>query len=198
MTRRAGSVLALVLVAAVALAAAGCGSSHKSHASASSQARGTSETIGATTSGGAGGKKAGGSKAAAGHSTGSRASAPKPIPISAFRSQYGRILQVPGGHAVYVFTHDTSGRPSTCYGDCAVKWPPVIVKQTPVAQGPVKQSLLGTVRRNDGTLQATYAGQPLYRYVGERDPGEVLCQGVSEFGGTWWVLAPNGTANHKQ
>ena len=53
------------------------------------------------------------------------------------------------------------------------------------------------IRRSDGRLQATYAGRPLYFYVGEKDPGEVLCQGVSEFGGTWYVVAPGGQAVQK-
>jgi predicted lipoprotein with Yx(FWY)xxD motif len=186
-------------VVLIAAAVAGCGSSHKKHASASSQTSGTA-SAGASVGSASGGSanNAGGKASGTGRSAGGKGSAPKPAPVSAFRSQYGRILQVPGGHAVYVFTHDAPGHPSTCSGACAVKWPPVIVKQTPVAQGAVKQGLLGTVRRNDGTLQATYAGQPLYRYFAERDPGEVLCQGVSEFGGTWWVVAPSGRALHKQ
>jgi predicted lipoprotein with Yx(FWY)xxD motif len=40
----------------------------------------------------------------------------------------------------------------------------------------------------------TYVGHPLYYYVGDRRPGQVLCQAVAEFGGTWYVVAPNGQA----
>jgi predicted lipoprotein with Yx(FWY)xxD motif len=54
--------------------------------------------------------------------------------------------------------------------------------------------LLGKVRRQDGRLQVTYAGHPLYYYVGDRRPGQVLCQAVLEFGGTWYVVAPSGHA----
>jgi predicted lipoprotein with Yx(FWY)xxD motif len=50
------------------------------------------------------------------------------------------------------------------------------------------------VRRRDGRLQVTYAGHPLYYYVGDRRPGEVLCQAVAEYGGTWYVVAPDGRA----
>jgi hypothetical protein len=42
-------------------------------------------------------------------------------------------------------------------------------------------------------LQATYAGRPLYRYVGDRRPFQVLCQNVREFGGLWLVVRPDGT-----
>ena len=57
-------------------------------------------------------------------------------------------------------------------------------------------ALVDSVRREDGRLQVTYAGHPLYRYVGDRRPGQVLCQGVPEFGGTWYVVAPSGNAIH--
>ena len=42
-------------------------------------------------------------------------------------------------------------------------------------------------------LQVTYAGRPLYYYVGDRRPGQILCQNVSEFGGLWLVARANGT-----
>jgi predicted lipoprotein with Yx(FWY)xxD motif len=48
--------------------------------------------------------------------------------------------------------------------------------------------------RSDGTTQVTYAGHPLYYYVGDHRPGEVLCQGVEEFGGTWYVVTRRGSA----
>jgi predicted lipoprotein with Yx(FWY)xxD motif len=51
---------------------------------------------------------------------------------------------------------------------------------------------LGTTRRADGTLQATYGGRPLYYYVGDRRPGQVLCQNVVEYGGRWLVLRADG------
>ena len=52
--------------------------------------------------------------------------------------------------------------------------------------------LIGTTRRADGKLQVTYRGRPLYYYVGDRKPREVRCQNVSEFGGVWLVVRPNG------
>ena len=45
----------------------------------------------------------------------------------------------------------------------------------------------------DGSRQATYAGRPLYYYVGDRKPSQILCQNVSEFGGLWLVVRPSGT-----
>ena len=52
--------------------------------------------------------------------------------------------------------------------------------------------LIGTIRRADGRLQVTYGGRPLYYYVGDRQPGQVLCQNVEEFGGLWLVVRPSG------
>jgi len=39
----------------------------------------------------------------------------------------------------------------------------------------------------------TYAGHPLYYYVGDR-PGQILCQAVLEYGGYWYVVRGDGTA----
>jgi predicted lipoprotein with Yx(FWY)xxD motif len=100
------------------------------------------------------------------------------------------------GFAPYRFTHD---RPAsiTCYGACAVAWPPYVVANRALASGTgAHTGLLGTVRRRDGRLQVTYAGHPLYYFIDDRRPGEVLCQAVPEFGGTGYVLAANGHAIH--
>jgi predicted lipoprotein with Yx(FWY)xxD motif len=56
----------------------------------------------------------------------------------------------------------------------------------------VNRSLLGTTKRRDGRRQVTYAGRPLYYYVNDRKPGQILCQNVAEFGGTWLVVRPSG------
>jgi predicted lipoprotein with Yx(FWY)xxD motif len=42
--------------------------------------------------------------------------------------------------------------------------------------------------------QVTYAGHPLYYFIGDRHPGEVNCQGAEQFGGTWYVLTRRGSA----
>ncbi|HEY1237766.1 MAG TPA: hypothetical protein VGE91_05470 [Solirubrobacterales bacterium] len=108
-------------------------------------------------------------------------------------SDYGRILANGGGRALYLFTAD-KGKTSNCSGDCATAWPPYIVKAKPSAGPGVKRGRIGTTRRRDGRLQATYAGHPVYYYVGDDEPGEVLCQAVNEFGGFWYVLRASGKA----
>ncbi|MFL5853901.1 MAG: hypothetical protein ACJ77G_15665 [Solirubrobacteraceae bacterium] len=49
-------------------------------------------------------------------------------------------------------------------------------------------------RDRGSTTQVTYAGHPLYYYVNDRKPGQILCQDVREFGGTWLVVSPSGRA----
>jgi predicted lipoprotein with Yx(FWY)xxD motif len=111
--------------------------------------------------------------------------------VAVHSSRYGRILFDGRGFALYTFSHDPRGR-SSCSGACAERWPPLLVRRTPSAGPGAKASLLGTVRRADGTTQAAYAGRPLYYYVGDTKPGQILCQNVSEFGGRWLVVRASG------
>jgi predicted lipoprotein with Yx(FWY)xxD motif len=107
-------------------------------------------------------------------------------------SRFGKILFDGRGFALYAFTKDPRGR-SVCSGACAKVWPPYIVRGAPRADAGLKRSLVGTTRRADGRLQGTFAGHPLYYYVGDRAPRQILCQNVSEFGGLWLVVRPTGT-----
>jgi predicted lipoprotein with Yx(FWY)xxD motif len=125
-------------------------------------------------------------QAGAAESAGAEAAA-----VGVRRSRFGRVLFDGRGRALYLFTRERSSTPR-CYGDCAVAWPPFLTRGKPSALRGVRSSLLGTTRRRDGSRQVTYDGQPLYYYVGDRKPGQILCQDVDEFGGTWLVVAPDG------
>jgi predicted lipoprotein with Yx(FWY)xxD motif len=104
-------------------------------------------------------------------------------------SQLGPVLFSGSDRALYVFTRDRQ-RASRCHGECAVAWPPFLARGRPRAGRGVKPALLGTIGRG-GRQQVTYAGQPLYFYVD--DPkGEVLCNDIVEFGGTWFALTSEG------
>jgi predicted lipoprotein with Yx(FWY)xxD motif len=67
----------------------------------------------------------------------------------------------------------------------------VLTEGEPRAAGTVKSALQGTTLRRDGSTQITYAGHPLYFYAHE-GKYQVLCHNVTEFGGTWLVVKPNG------
>lgn len=114
------------------------------------------------------------------------------IEIEAASSDYGRIVFDAREQAIYLFDLEDSSK-SRCYDECAASWPPVLTDGEPVAGRGIDQDLLGTTKRKGGDVQATYNGHPLYYYVD--DPrGEVLCHNVSEFGGTWLVVTPDGVA----
>ena len=105
------------------------------------------------------------------------------------RTRYGTIL-ADGRGRILRFTRDGRASRSRCYGDCAVAWPPFYARGVPKVRGAAKAGLLGTTRRRDGRVQVTYRGKPLYYYVTDTRPGEVTCQAVPEFGGTWYVTNP--------
>ncbi len=103
---------------------------------------------------------------------------------------FGKILVDGRGMPLYVFTADR-GTTSRCDGDCAKAWPVTFAKGTPRAKGGARQSLIGTTKRRDGRLQATYRGRPLYYYVDDR-AGVALCHDVREFGGLWLLVKGDG------
>jgi predicted lipoprotein with Yx(FWY)xxD motif len=106
-------------------------------------------------------------------------------------SYYGRILFDGRGRALYAFTRDERSR-GACKGACAEAWPPYLIRGSVRAGAGVKASLLDTVRRADGARQVTYAGRPLYYWIGDKERGDVGCQNVLEFGGLWLVTRPDG------
>jgi predicted lipoprotein with Yx(FWY)xxD motif len=118
-------------------------------------------------------------------------SAPTAPTIVVKSSRFGPIIFDGRGFVLYAFTRDPRGR-SACSGACAAAWPPYIVRSRIRAGAGTRGALLGTTRRADGKLQVTYAGRPLYYYVGDRRPGQILCQNVSEFGGLWLVVRGSG------
>jgi predicted lipoprotein with Yx(FWY)xxD motif len=128
----------------------------------------------------------------AAEATAASASAEAARPTLTVRSSdFGRILFDSNGRALYAFTLDRRGQ-SRCYGACAVAWPPYYARGQLRAAAGIRRSLLGTTRRRNGQRQVTYAGRPLYYYVGDRAPGVVRCQNVREFGGVWLVMRGNG------
>jgi predicted lipoprotein with Yx(FWY)xxD motif len=92
------------------------------------------------------------------------------------------------GLTLYLFVPDKHGT-STCYGSCAVYWPPV---PGPATAGAGVTGTLGTTRRTDGTLQATYDGHPLYTYVGDSGPGQAHGNNITLNGGLWLDVPVSG------
>jgi predicted lipoprotein with Yx(FWY)xxD motif len=111
--------------------------------------------------------------------------------LTARSSSFGKVLFDGRGFVLYAFTRDR--RTSACYGACAKAWPPYFAPKGKLSAGRgLKRALLGTVKRRNGRRQVTYAGRPLYYYVGDRRPGQILCQDVFEYGGRWLIVRPSG------
>ena len=89
----------------------------------------------------------------------------------------GQTILVAGsnGMTVYTFTKDTAGSgQSACTGTCLTKWPALTVASgtTPAAGSGVTGQLGTITRSDDGSLQVTYNGLPLYFYAGDSAPGD--------------------------
>jgi predicted lipoprotein with Yx(FWY)xxD motif len=110
--------------------------------------------------------------------------------VEAEDSSLGTILVDSKGNTLYVFLNDT-GDTSTCTGDCAASWPALVAKGEVKAGGggDVDASILGTTQRDDGSMQVTYNGHPLYHFAGDQAPGDTNGQGV---GDVWFVVSPAG------
>ncbi|MEO3808796.1 hypothetical protein ABGB17_07315 [Sphaerisporangium sp. B11E5] len=125
--------------------------------------------------------------------TGSPSGTPLPTPekatIGTAESRYGKILVGEERRTLYVFERDT---PDACTGACLSWWPPAATRDQPKAGEGVKEDLLGTVTRSDGTNQITYDGHLLYYYSGDTAEGDTNGQGRDEFGGKWYVIGPDG------
>jgi predicted lipoprotein with Yx(FWY)xxD motif len=93
------------------------------------------------------------------------------------------------GFTLYSFAPDTSTK-SDCNGTCAQNWPPVQGQAT--ASGVT--GTFGTIKRSDGSVQATFDGHPLYTFVGDTAPGQAKGNGLNAAGGLWHEITTSGTA----
>jgi predicted lipoprotein with Yx(FWY)xxD motif len=85
------------------------------------------------------------------------------------------------GFTLYWFVPDTATT-SKCNGSCATFWPPV---KGPATAGAGVTGKLATIKRADGSAQATYNGHPLYTYAGDNAPGQATGDGLNVNGGVW-------------
>ena len=105
---------------------------------------------------------------------------------------YGAFLVDGEGNALYLFEADSEGE-SACYDDCAGAWPPFTAEGEPAAGDGADAAMLGTLEREDGTMQVTYGGHPLYYFVQDQAPGDTNGQGVEGFGAPWYLVTPDGS-----
>jgi predicted lipoprotein with Yx(FWY)xxD motif len=113
-------------------------------------------------------------------------SAAKAIVSSAQKAKVGDVIVDAQGRTLYRFTAEAQGRP-VCTGACVDTWPPATV-----ASAAGLPAHVATVKRDDGALQLTYQGHPLYRYAGDSSPADANGEGV---GGQWYVIKAAGASS---
>ena len=99
------------------------------------------------------------------------------------------VLTNASGFTLYSFAPDTPTA-SKCNGACAQNWPPVTGPAT--ASGVT--GTFGTIKRADGSVQATFDGHPLYAFAGDTAPGQAKGNGLNAAGGLWHEITTSGTA----
>jgi predicted lipoprotein with Yx(FWY)xxD motif len=89
------------------------------------------------------------------------------------------MLTAKNGMTLYVFDNDTGGT-SSCYDDCAKRWPPYVGKE-----GAKMEKGWTLIKRKDGTMQWAYEGKPLYFYADDKKRGDKSGDGK---GGVWHIV----------
>jgi predicted lipoprotein with Yx(FWY)xxD motif len=168
MSRTRRPLLALGLgVVVVALSACGSSGSAKTGSAATSSTAGSSSTtVSPTTTAAAGGAV-----------------------VSLTTTKLGLTLVDSAGHTLYQYMPDPTGS-STCTAACSTIWPPLTAPSTTVSVGAhLTASLFSVVAGAGGTHIVAISGHPLYRFSGDKAPGDTTGQG---FGGVWHAAGPLG------
>jgi predicted lipoprotein with Yx(FWY)xxD motif len=108
------------------------------------------------------------------------------------KSPAGSILATGNGNTLYDFVPDTPTH-SACVNDgCVFQWPPLVVNGPVRVEKGLYPSLVGMLKRPDGSTQLSYDGHPLYTYNLDVTPGMVTGQAIDQNGGLWYVLGARG------
>jgi predicted lipoprotein with Yx(FWY)xxD motif len=113
------------------------------------------------------------------------------VELQASDQPYGDHLTDAKGMSVYLFEGDGKLE-SSCYDACAKAWPPLLANGEATAGKGVDKSMLGMLKRKDGSTQAAYNGHPLYHFVKDKQPGDAKGQGIKGFGAEWYLISPEG------
>ena len=102
------------------------------------------------------------------------------------KTKVGTILVNGRGYTLYAFTRDSRNKDS-CEGisGCLTVWPALTTNGKPLEGSGVRASLIGTISLKGGVKQVTYAGHPLYTYLGDSHPAQTSYVNVFQSGGYW-------------
>lgn len=129
--------------------------------------------------------------AAGGNATKARSSGAATVGVR--QTALGRILVGPTGRTLYLFRADRPNVSKLSKAGFAV-WPAFVTTGSVKASGGASASKITAITSLGGRHQLSYAGHPLYYFVGDQRSGSTAGQGLFEFGAKWYVLSPSGTA----
>lgn len=115
--------------------------------------------------------------------------------VGASKTRIGPVAVDAEGYTLYVFRKDTTkSANSQCTADCAKTWPPALAPTgMPVAFPGIDANKLGVVTRKGGDKQITLNGHPLYRFSGDKKPGDLKGHGRD---GAWYAASPTGAKSN--
>jgi predicted lipoprotein with Yx(FWY)xxD motif len=102
-----------------------------------------------------------------------------------------RVLVNRKGLTLYSLSAERRGRFICTDKVCLSLWTPLVV---PKGTTPAGAPHLSAVRRPDGRTQVSYRGLPVYRFNGDRKPGDVKGNGFKDVG-VWRPASPAPTGS---
>jgi predicted lipoprotein with Yx(FWY)xxD motif len=93
----------------------------------------------------------------------------------------GKVLTDGAGMTLYTYNPDAAGSgKSVCTGGCLAEWPAVIAMSAPSGVSGASGAF-ALIKRDDGSMQVSYKGKPLYRFVDDKAPGDATGDGMDDF-----------------
>jgi predicted lipoprotein with Yx(FWY)xxD motif len=120
------------------------------------------------------------------------ASSAAPTIGSAANAKFNEKIVVDGhGRTLYVLSPETAHHLLCKSGECLKLWPPLTVRSrmAKLTAAPGVHGHLGILRRENGLLQVTLSGLPLYRFSGDGAKGAANGESIKSFGGTWHAIS---------
>ncbi len=103
-------------------------------------------------------------------------------------SSLGTYLTDKNGMTLYTFVNDKPDV-SNCTGTCLEKWPPygpgISATGTAPVNLPMLPAFVGVIKGNNGMMQFTWKGMPLYYYFLDKKPGDTFGEGIFD---AWYVV----------
>ncbi len=98
------------------------------------------------------------------------------------RALGGQVFMMNEQHMSLYFFDKDEANVSNCYDECAINWPPSLLD----ADAELGENYT-LFERNDGAMQIAFKGQPLYRFIGDANIGDINGDGKN---GVWRLAKP--------